>query len=207
MYKKKKTGIVGIIVTIIILIFLVVITNTDVAKMSYVENIVSTIVMPIQNGLTYLKNKIAGNDSFFENINNLQAENEELKKKNSELEQALREFEIVKSENDTLKEYMNLKEKYKSYSTIPAYVINRDIGNYSNTIVINAGEKDGIKEDMTVIADEGLVGHVISTTEHTAKVQTIVDTATAVTSTISTTKDTIVVQGTLDDNTLLKAMD
>lgn len=205
MYKKKKTGIVGIIVTIIILIFLVVITNTDVAKMSYVENIVSTIVMPIQNGLTYLKNKIAGNDSFFENINNLQAENEELKKKNSELEQALREFEIVKSENDTLKEYMNLKEKYKSYSTIPAYVINRDIGNYSNTIVINAGEKDGIKEDMTVIADEGLVGHVISTTEHTAKVQTIVDTATAVTSTISTTKDTIVVQGTLDDTTLLKA--
>lgn len=205
MYKKKKTGIVGIIVTVIILIFLVVITNTDVAKMSYVENIVSTIVMPIQNGLTYLKNKIAGNDSFFENINNLQAENEELKKKNSELEQALREFEIVKSENDTLKEYMDLKEKYKNYSTIPAYVINRDIGNYSNTIVINAGEKDGIKEDMTVIADEGLVGHVISTTEHTAKVQTIVDTATAVTSTISTTKDTIVVQGTLDDNTLLKA--
>ena len=205
MYKKKKTGIIGIIVTIIILIFLVVITNTDVAKMSYIENIVSTIVMPIQNGLAYLKNKIAGNDSFFQNINNLQAENEELKKRNSELEQALREFEIVKSENDTLKEYMNLKEKYKDYSTIPAYVINRDIGNYSNTIVINAGEKDGIKENMTVIADEGLVGHVISTTDHTAKVQTIVDTATAVTSTISTTKDTIIVQGTLDDNTLLKA--
>ena len=205
MYKKKKTGIIGIIVTIIILIFLVVITNTDVAKMSYIENIVSTIVMPIQNGLAYLKNKIAGNDSFFQNINNLQAENEELKKRNSELEQALREFEIVKSENDTLKEYMNLKEKYKDYSTIPAYVINRDIGNYSNTIVINAGEKDGIKENMTVIADEGLVGHVISTTDHTAKVHTIVDTATAVTSTISTTKDTIIVQGTLDDNTLLKA--
>lgn len=205
MYKKKKTGIVGIIVTIIILIFLVVITNTDVAKMSYIENIVSTIVMPIQNGLTYLKNKIAGNDSFFENINNLQAENDALKKKNSELEQALREFEIVKSENDTLKEYMNLKDKYKNYSTIPAYVINRDIGNYSNTIVINAGEKDGIKENMTVIADEGLVGYVISTTDHTAKVQTIVDTATAVTSTISTTKDTIIVQGTLDNNALLKA--
>ena len=205
MYKKKKTGIIGIIVTIIILIFLVVITNTDVAKMSYVENVVSTIVMPIQNGLTYLKNKVAGNDSFFENINHLQEENEELKKKNSELEQALREFEIVKSENDTLKEYVNLKDKYKDYSTIPADVINRDIGNYSNTIVINAGEKDGIKENMTVIADEGLVGHVISTTDHTAKVQTIVDTATAVTSTITTTKDTIIVQGTLDDSTLLKA--
>lgn len=205
MYKNKKTGVIGIIVTIIVLIILVVITNTNVAKMSYVENIVSTIVMPIQNGLTYLKNKIAGNNSFFENINNLQAENEELRKKNSELEQSLRELEVIKSENETLKEYVNLKDKYKDYKTIPAYVINRDIGNYSNTVVINVGEEDGVKENMSVIADEGLVGHVISVTDHTAKVQTIIDTATAVTSTISTTKDTIIVQGTLDDKSVLKA--
>lgn len=205
MYKKRKTGMIGIIVTIVILIILVIITNTDIGKMSYVENIASTIVMPIQNGLTYLKNKMAGNDSFFENINRLQTENEELKKKNSELEQSLREFEIVKTENDTLKEYMNLKEKYQSYTTVPAYVINRDIGNYSNIVVINVGSKDGIKENMAVIADEGLVGHVISTTDHTAKIQTIIDTGSAITSTISTTKDTIIVQGTLDDRTILKA--
>lgn len=205
MYKKKKTGIIGIIITIIILIILVVITNTDIAKMSYVENIVSTLVMPIQNGLTYLKGKLTGNDSFFQDINNLKEENENLKKKNSELEQSLREYEIVKSENDTLKEYMNLKDKYKDYTTMPAYVINKDISNYSNTVVINVGEKDGIKENMTVIADEGLVGHVISVTDHTAKVQTIIDTATAVTSTISTTKDTIIVQGTLENSGELKA--
>ena len=205
MYKKKKTGIIGVVITIIILIFLVAVTNTDIAKMSYIENIVSTLVMPIQNGLTYLKGKLTGNDSFFEDVNKLKEENEQLKKKNSELEQSLREYEIIKSENDTLKEYMNLKDKYKNYSTMPAYVINRDISNYSNTVVINVGEKDGIKEDMTVIADEGLVGHVISVTDHTAKVQTIIDTATAVTSTISTTKDTIVVQGTLENNGVLKA--
>ncbi len=205
MYKKKKTGIIGVVITIIILIFLVAVTNTDIAKMSYIENIVSTLVMPIQNGLTYLKGKLTGNDSFFQDVNKLKEENEQLKKKNSELEQSLREYEIIKSENDTLKEYMNLKDKYKNYSTMPAYVINKDISNYSNTVVINVGEKDGIKEDMTVIADEGLVGHVISVTDHTAKVQTIIDTATAVTSTISTTKDTIVVQGTLENNGVLKA--
>ena len=205
MYKKKKTGVIGVAITIIILIFLVAITNMDIAKMSYVENAVSTLVMPIQNGLTYLKGKLAGDDNFFKDINKLKEENEELKKKNSELEQSLREYEIVKSENDTLKEYMNLKERYKNYTTTPAYVINNDISNYSNTVVINVGKKDGIEENMTVIADEGLVGHVISVTEHTAKVQTIIDTAAAVTSTISTTKDTIVVQGTLENSTVLKA--
>ena len=58
---------------------------------------------------------------------------------------------------------------------------------------------------MTVIADSGLVGHVISVSSNTAQVQTIVDTASAVTSTISTTDDTIIVQGTLDDKATLRA--
>jgi len=205
MYKNKKTGIVGIIITIIILILLVVMTNTEASQMSYIENIVNNLVMPIQNGLTYLKNKLAGNESFFDNVSTLQNENEELRKKNSELEQALRELEILKSENETLKEYVNLKDKYHTYTTIPAYIINRDITNYSNVVVINVGRKDGIKENMTVIADEGLVGHIISVTDNTAKVQTIIDTSTAVASTISTTKDTIIVQGTLENNTMLRA--
>ena len=205
MYKNKKKGIVGIIITIIIIILLVVFTNSNVNQVSYIQDICNIFVMPIQNGFTYLKNKISGNDSFFADMDTLKAENEELKQKNSELEQSLRELEIIKAENETLKEYVNLKDKYADYNTIPADVINRDISNYSSTIIINVGSDDGIKEEMTVIADSGLVGHVISVTNNTAKVQTIVDTASAVTSTISTTDDTIVVQGTLDDKSTLRA--
>lgn len=205
MYRNKRTGIIGIIITIIILIIVVILTNIDVKNMSYVENVFNAFVMPIQNGLTYLKNKMAGNDSFFTNVSNLQEENESLKKKNSELEQLLREFEIIKSENETLKEYVNLKDKYQNYKTIPAYIINKDINNYNETIVINVGEKDGIKPNMAVIADQGLVGHVISTTQTTAKVQTIIDTASSVSSSISTSREAIIVTGTLDRTSTLKA--
>ena len=87
----------------------------------------------------------------------MEKENKELKKKNSELEQSLRELEIIKSENATLKEYVNLKDKYTDYKTIPAYIIQKDISNYSDTIIINVGSKDGIKENMPVISDQGLV--------------------------------------------------
>ena len=205
MYKNKKRGIIGIVITIVILILLVVFTNSNVNQMSYIENICNILVMPIQNGFTYLKNKLSGNDAFFADIDTLKQENEALKEENSKLEQSLRELEIIKAENETLKEYVNLKDKYQDYTTMPADVINRDISNYSSTIIINVGSDDGVKEDMTVIADSGLVGHIISVTSNTAKVQTIVDTATAVTSKISTTDDTIIVQGTLDDKTALKA--
>ena len=198
MYKNKKGGIVGIIITIIILIIIVSLTNVEINKVSKVENIFSAVVMPIQNSLVYLKNKIKGNDSFFQNIDKLKAENEELKQKN-------REFEIVKSENETLKEYVNLKEKYNNYESIPSYVINKEISNFGSTIIINVGKKDGVEPNMTVISDKGLVGYIISTTNTTAKVQTIIDTATAVSATISTSRDSILVRGTLDANYTLKA--
>lgn len=205
MYKTKKRGIIGVVITIVIIVLLVIFTNSNVNQLTYLQDICNVFVMPIQNGFTYLKNKISGNDAFFADMDTLKKENEELKQKNSELEQSLRELEIIKAENETLKEYVNLKDKYADYNTIPADVINRDISNYSSTIVINVGSDDGIKTDMTVIADSGLVGHIISVTNHTAKVQTIVDTASAVTAKMSTTDDSIVVQGTLESKSTLRA--
>ena len=205
MYKNKKAEIAGIIITIFILILIVVFSNSD-SEISFLENAASKLVMPVQNGLTYLKNKISGNSTFFTDINNLKEENEELKQKNSELEQSLRELENIKSENETLKEYLDLTEKYGEYKTVPAYIINKDISNYSKTLVINVGSDDGIEENMTVIADQGLVGHVISVTNTTAKIRTIIDTSSSVSCSLSTTDESIVCKGTLEEESALKAM-
>ena len=161
--------------------------------------------MPIQNGLTFLKNKMAGNDSFFTNINNLQDENKELKEKNKQLEESIRELEVIKAENTSLKEYVKMAEKYTEFRTIPADIINRDISNLSRTLVINVGSQDGITENMTVISQNGLVGHVISVTDNTAKVQTIVDSASTVSATVSTSRDGILLRGILEDRKAVKA--
>ena len=206
MYKKKKYGILGIIITIIILILLFTLTNTENSNLSYIENLANKLVMPIQNGMTYLKNKLSGNSSFFVSVDTLQKENEQLQQANKEYEEKLRELETIKAENETLKQYLNLTEKYTDYETVPADVINRDISNYSKTIVINVGTKDGIKENMTVIAAEGLVGYVIAVTENTAKVQTIIDSSSSTSCLLSTSRDSIICKGILNDNENVKAM-
>lgn len=201
---RKKTGLIGIVITIIILIILVFLSNVKSGSLSYIENVLSSVVMPLQSGYTYIKNKISGNTNFFTNMEGLKEENEKLKTDNSELEKSLRELEIIKAENETLKEYLGLTQKYTDYKTVPAYIISKDISNYSNIFVINVGKKDGIKENMTVIADEGLVGYIISVTENTAKVQTILDSSSQVTANITHSKDSIICKGSLNDN-LLKA--
>lgn len=155
-------------------------------------------------GYTYLKNKISGNTNFFINMDDLKTENEKLKEENSKLAQNLRELEIIKAENETLKEYLDLTGKYANYETVPAYIISKDISNYSSTFVINVGKKDGIEENMTVISGEGLVGHVISVSEGSSKVQTIIDSANAVTASLTHSDDSVVCKGSLKDG-MLKA--
>ena len=205
MYKNKKGGLLGIVITIVVLILIVIFSNRE-ANTSFFENVANKLVMPIQNGLTYLKNRVSGNSTFFTDISNLKSENQDLKEKNSQLEQSLRELENIKTENETLKEYLGLTEKYGEYKTVPGYVIDKEISTYSKTIIINIGKNDGIEVNMTVIADEGLVGHVVSVTDNTAKVQTIVDTSTSISCLMSTNKDSIICKGTLSSNSELKAM-
>jgi len=110
--------------------------------------------------------------------------------------------EILKSENATLKEYVGLKDRYTDYNTVPANVINKDITNYNNIVIVNVGANDGIKPNMTVIAEQGLVGHVISVTDNTSKIQTILDTSNTVSATISTSRESVIARGNLGEKNL-----
>ena len=109
---------------------------------------------------------------------------------------------MIESENKTLKEYLNLSELYKQYKTVPAYIINKDTSNYSKVFVINVGSKSGIEKNMTVIAAEGLVGHVISVTDETAKVQTIIDSSNIVSATLENSSDNVICRGLLENRKL-----
>ena len=90
-----------------------------------------------------------------------------------------------------------MAEKYAEYKTVPAYIINKDVSNLSETMVINAGKSSGIDVDMPVITEQGLVGYITSVTENTAKVQPIIDPSTNISATITTSRDSVIVRGIL----------
>ena len=204
MHKNKKSAIVTVI-AVIGLILLVILTNVNRDNLSYAEGFANTIIMPIQNAFSMLKHKVSGDKNFFTNLDTLKKENEELRNKNNELETQVRELEVLKAENSKLQEYANLTEKYQEYETIPAYVIDRDVSNYGSNIVINVGSKQGVEKNMTVIADKGLVGHVISVSDNSSKVQVIVDSASSVSAMISTSEESIICRGSVDNDKYLDA--
>lgn len=204
MGENRHIGILGTIITVIILILLILLTNVDTEKMSYIKSLGDKISRPIQVGFTNLKNKISGNDDFFKTMDELKKENKDLKGENEKLSETLREYEVIKAENEALKEKMNLTEKYSAYDTVSADVINKDVSNYGSNLVLNVGTKDGIKEKMTVISDQGLVGYILKVSKNTSTVKVITDPASTVSCNISTTDESVICKGTLDNNQTLR---
>ena len=90
-----------------------------------------------------------------------------------------------------------MSQKYSEYQTIPAYIINKDISNLSNTMVINVGSDDGVQANMPVITTEGLVGYTINVTSKTSKVKPIIDSTSSVSAAISTSRDSVIAKGIL----------
>lgn len=78
----------------------------------------------------------------------------------NELTGRLIEYENIKRENLLLKELLGLKDRGKRIVSF-SRVIRRGLQRWSNAIIIDKGEVEGVRKDMAVITPKGLVGKVV----------------------------------------------
>ncbi len=94
-------------------------------------------------------------------LKTLQAENERLLKQNAHYSFKLIEARETLLENDQLRSLLAFQEA-NEYNLVVAAVLSRGLTRNINTIVINRGQLDGIKRNMPVVNDEGLIGKVFT---------------------------------------------
>ena len=70
------------------------------------------------------------------------------------------EKENLKNEINRLKDLLELNSVTSDFEYIHATVISRNTDYWFHTITIDKGKKDGLKEDMAVINEDGLIGRV-----------------------------------------------
>lgn len=101
-------------------------------------------------------------------IANLQTQNDQLRAELSHLQ-------LARGDATELKQLLQLSGK-GGYRVVPARVIAAG-GDYSDTITIDAGSRDGIQPNETVLNGDGLVGVVTSAGPTTATVELLTDAA------------------------------
>ena len=113
--------------------------------------------------------------NYFGSISNLrsaQSENDLLKQRVQELEVEARGKEDLNSENERLRGLLDLKEK-SSYKVLTARIIGRDPSIWFDSSIVNRGSLDGIKLNMPVVTNGGLVGRVTAVSPLTSQVDLV----------------------------------
>jgi rod shape-determining protein MreC len=133
-----------------------------------------TFTSPLQNA----SSKASGATSnFFQQIWNFRStaqENEHLKQRVTTLEAELNNARQAESENQRLKQLLQLNEQ-NDIKSVPARVIARDPSVWFNTITINRGSTSGIAVNMPVVTGGGIVGRVITVSPFASQVMLITD--------------------------------
>src|SRR3954453_14978463 len=106
------------------------------------------------------------------NLRSAQDENGELKKRVQELEVEKQQKEDLAAENERLRGLLKLKEQSK-YNVVIARIIGRDPSAWFDSAQVNRGSLDGVKLNMPVVTDGGLVGRVTAVSPLTSQVDLI----------------------------------
>jgi len=131
-----------------------------------------TVADFVQSPVTSITSSVSNYFGSIATLRTAQDENGVLKQRVQELEVELKGKEELTAENDRLKSLLNLKETNK-YKVLPARIIGRDPSAWFDSSVINRGSLDGVKLNMPVVTDGGLVGRVTAVSPLTAQVDLI----------------------------------
>ena len=166
--------------------------------MQPVRNGVDAVVIPMQKGINVVGRSFAERFEMFQNLKNLQKENEELKAKLEELTLQTQLISQEKYDLNGLRELYALDQKYPDYKKVAARIIARESNGWYNVFTIDKGAEDGIQTDMNVMAGNGLVGIVTSVRKNSATVRSIIDDSSKVSGMFIKSSDTCIVSGDLN---------
>ena len=152
-------------------------------------------IIPMQKGISYVGMWMNDVSSNFETLSEMRKENEELQAKVDELTIDNTRLRQEQYELERLRELYKLDENYSDYQKIGAHVIANNGSNWYTDFTIDKGSNDGIKVNCNVLAGSGLVGIVTEVGPDYAKVRSIIDDSSNISSMILSTSDMCMVRG------------
>ena len=99
---------------------------------------------------------------FIPNYFDLRRENRTLRELNLTLTDEVSRLREARLENIRLHQMLGLKEKSR-YGYIAANVVGKTLQLLRNTVTLDAGEKQGVRVNMPIVSESGLVGKVVAT--------------------------------------------
>lgn len=127
-------------------------------------------------------------------LEQLEEQNKALTVANKELSATNQTLRGLEAENNRLRNALGYKER-AVFKLVPARIIARDASTWYSSVTIDRGSAEGLKEDMPVLTEEGLVGKTNVVSEHSATVILIADENCRVAANVENSREQGIVKG------------
>lgn len=168
--RKKYILLVSVIVAMLLLWVTAYSIATD-RKLTFVEKGIKDSVLMVGDLLgtpvRYLKNKW----DILQNSEKIYNQYQEIVKEHSTFEQYQETIKELETENEKLKDLLDLNSSLSNYEKVSATVINRNMNYWLESFTIDKGEANGIKKNMAVVGNGGLIGYISQVSNSTSTVK------------------------------------
>lgn len=173
----KKYGIRLAAVVLIVSVVFGAATSHSSGSASAAENAVMSLALPARSASTGLIGWLENIYGYMFRYDKLEAENEELKQRVTELENKLREAKEAEAENENYRQLLELRDKYSDFVFESAKIIDRGLSNWNLTLTVGKGTESGIEVgDCVVDASYNVVGQVSEVGDGWATIRSVIDT-------------------------------
>ncbi|MEH7156924.1 rod shape-determining protein MreC [Neobacillus drentensis] len=160
-----------LLVSIIVLVALIGFSLRERSKLTWPEQFLKDTTGWVQSLVSKPTHFVTG---FFENLQDLQNtydENKELKSRVENLVNLEAQVQELKKDNEELRDILGEKRTLRDFKPLPATVIGRNPDRWHEMIIIDKGKLNGIEKNMAVVTATGLLGKVKNVTQFSSTVQ------------------------------------
>jgi rod shape-determining protein MreC len=197
-FLKNKLAVAIILLSVTFLIFIAQSAKRE--NKTLLEGGVGVAFNKVQGVVYSINDSINGFFSFIFHFNEVKMENEELRKRNAELEGKALMYDSVKNENDRLVKDLEFIKRNAAYDYVMCQIINISGNSILDGYVIDKGTKDGVIKGRVVATAEGLVGQVTTTYETWSIVQNLSNENIGVGAMIQSTGEKGIIRGYKDSS-------
>lgn len=170
--ENKTAAIIFILVFVFFSIFVVAKTGMQVPAAG---KTIMFFLSPFQKSFSWIGGGVSDFTGSVEEMQTMQEENTQLRAEVEKLRAENLNASEALSENQRLRALLGYKQNATQFDLVAASIVGRDSVTWSSVVMINRGTLDGVADNMAVVTEMGLVGHVVEAGLNTSKVQLILD--------------------------------
>jgi rod shape-determining protein MreC len=153
------------------------------------------LIAPLLKNGSSLQKQVIGFREGMKKLNELDAENKQLRVEIDELRATDQTLQGLAAENNQLRRALQFRER-STFKLVAARIIARDAATWWSTIKVDKGSNDGVVPDQPVLTEDGLVGKTTVVAKNASTVLLISDENCGVSATVEGTRERGMVRGT-----------